>query len=188
MSRVMLITGASRGIGAATARLAAQQGYALCLNYHQRADAANAVLEQVRGLGVTAIAVKADVADEAQVLHMFDVIDREFGRRLLVVRELVDLDPREALAEIGTSPMVWETVPAAFYCHLKLEPEEALIAAASSGGDTDSIASIAGALAGASRGSGWIPERWFSCLEERGRIEEVATGLADVAARICPGI
>lgn len=45
MSRVMLITGASRGIGAATARLAAQQGYALCLNYHQRADAANAVLE-----------------------------------------------------------------------------------------------------------------------------------------------
>ena len=49
MSRVMLITGASRGIGAATARLAAQQGYALCLNYHQRADAANAVLDQVRG-------------------------------------------------------------------------------------------------------------------------------------------
>ena len=44
MSRVMLITGANRGIGAATARLAAQQGYALCLNYHQRADAANAVL------------------------------------------------------------------------------------------------------------------------------------------------
>ena len=50
MSRVMLITGASRGIGAATARLAAQRGYALCLNYHQRADAANAVLDQVRGL------------------------------------------------------------------------------------------------------------------------------------------
>ncbi len=80
MSRVMLITGASRGIGAATARLAAQQGYALCLNYHQRADAANAVLEQVRGLGVTAIAVQADVADETQVLHMFEAIDREFGR------------------------------------------------------------------------------------------------------------
>jgi len=76
----MLITGASRGIGAATARLAAQQGYALCLNYHQRADAANAVLEQVRGLGVTAIAVQADVADETQVLHMFEAIDREFGR------------------------------------------------------------------------------------------------------------
>ncbi len=115
-------------------------------------------------------------------------VDQDLGRRLLMAKELLDLDPPEALAEIGTSPMVAETVPAAFYCHLKFEPEEALIAAASSGGDTDSIASIAGALAGASRGSGWIPERWLSCLEERGRIEQVAMDLTDVAARICPGI
>jgi ADP-ribosyl-[dinitrogen reductase] hydrolase len=117
-----------------------------------------------------------------------DRADLEFARRLLVVKELLDLDPPEALQEIGTSPMVVETVPAAFYCHLKFEPEEALITAASSGGDTDSIASIAGALAGASRGTAWIPERWLACLEERGRIEQVATDLASVASRICPGI
>ena len=55
MSRVMLITGASRGIGAATARLAAHQGYALCLNYHQREDAVKQVLEQVHAAGVSAI-------------------------------------------------------------------------------------------------------------------------------------
>jgi ADP-ribosyl-[dinitrogen reductase] hydrolase len=115
-------------------------------------------------------------------------VDRDLGQRLMMVKELLDLDPPEALAEIGTSPMVAETVPAAFYCHLKFEPEEALVAAASSGGDTDTIASIAGALAGASRGSAWIPERWLSRLEKRGRIEEMATDLADVAARICPGI
>ncbi|MDF0592749.1 ADP-ribosylglycohydrolase family protein [Methanotrichaceae archaeon M04Ac] len=115
-------------------------------------------------------------------------IDRDFARRLLVVEELLDLDPAEALGEIGTSPMVSETVPAAFFCHLKLEPEEALIAAASNGGDTDSIASIAGALAGASRGSGWIPERWLFHLEDRERIERVARDLAAVASRICPGI
>jgi len=115
-------------------------------------------------------------------------IDRGFGRKLLVVKEMLDLDPPEALAEIGTSPMVWETVPAAFYCHLKFEPEEALIAAASSGGDTDSIASIAGALAGAARGSDWIPDRWLLRLEERKRIEEVATDLSSVASRICPGM
>jgi ADP-ribosyl-[dinitrogen reductase] hydrolase len=114
-------------------------------------------------------------------------VDRDLGRRLLMAKELLDLDTPEALAEIGTSPMVAETVPAAFYCHLKFEPEEALIAAASSGGDTDSIASITGALAGASQGSAWIPERWLACLEERARIEVVAMGLADVAARICPG-
>jgi ADP-ribosyl-[dinitrogen reductase] hydrolase len=117
-----------------------------------------------------------------------DRVDREFARSLLFVKELLDLDPPEALAEIGTSPMVVETVPAAFYCHLKFEPEDALIAAASSGGDTDSIASIAGALAGASRGSAWIPKQWLSCLEERGRIEQAASDLATVAARICPGV
>ena len=115
-------------------------------------------------------------------------VDRGFGRELLAVKEMLDLDPPEALAEIGTSPMVWETVPAAFYCHLKLEPEEALIAAASAGGDTDSIASIAGALAGAARGSDWIPERWLLWLEDRERIGEVATDLARVSSRICPTI
>ncbi len=80
MSRVMLITGASRGIGAAAARLAAHQGYALCLNYHQREDAVKQVLEQVHAAGVSAITVKADVADEGQVVQMFEMIDREFGR------------------------------------------------------------------------------------------------------------
>lgn len=103
MSRVMLITGASRGIGAATARLAAQQGYALCLNYHQRADAANAVLEQVRGLGVTAIAVKANVADEAQVLHMFDVIDREFGRLDVLVNNAGMLEQQMRLEQMDAA-------------------------------------------------------------------------------------
>ncbi|RRV33348.1 SDR family oxidoreductase [Stutzerimonas stutzeri] len=103
MSRVMLITGASRGIGAATARLAAQQGYALCLNYHQRADAAKAVLEQVRGLGVTAIAVQADVADETQVLHMFEAIDREFGRLDVLVNNAGMLEQQMRLEQMDAA-------------------------------------------------------------------------------------
>jgi len=99
----MLITGASRGIGAATARLAAQQGYALCLNYHQRADAAKAVLEQVRGLGVTAIAVQADVADETQVLHMFEAIDREFGRLDVLVNNAGMLEQQMRLEQMDAA-------------------------------------------------------------------------------------
>ncbi|OSO73612.1 NAD(P)-dependent oxidoreductase [Stutzerimonas stutzeri] len=103
MSRVMLITGASRGIGAAAARLAAQQGYALCLNYHQRADAATAVLNQVRGLGVTAIAVQADVADETQVLHMFEAIDREFGRLDVLVNNAGMLEQQMRLEQMDAA-------------------------------------------------------------------------------------
>ncbi len=103
MSRVMLITGASRGIGAATARLAAHRGYALCLNYHQRADAANAALEQVRGLGVTAIAVQADVADETQVLHMFEAIDREFGRLDVLVNNAGMLEQQMRLEQMDAA-------------------------------------------------------------------------------------
>ena len=103
MSRVMLITGASRGIGAATARLAAQRGYALCLNYHQREDAVNAVLQQVRGLGATAIAVKADVADEAQVLHMFEEVDRQFGRLDVLVNNAGMLEQQMRLEQMDAA-------------------------------------------------------------------------------------
>ena len=112
-------------------------------------------------------------------------IDADFARCLLEVKELLDLDPSEALEVIGTSPMVSETVPAAFYCYLKFEPEEALIAAVSGGGDTDSIASIAGALVGASQGTAWIPERWLTCLEDRERIEKVAIDLAVMGSKTC---
>ena len=77
MSKVMLITGASRGIGAATARLAAAGGYALCLNFRQRQDAAEELLEELRGNGARAIAVEADVADESQVGRLFETLDTE---------------------------------------------------------------------------------------------------------------
>lgn len=113
-------------------------------------------------------------------------VDGEFADRLLWAGTLLDLKPFEALKAIGNSPLVRETVPAAFYCFLKFEPEEALIAAASGGGDTDSIASIAGALLGASLGIGWIPERWQSCLEDRERIDRVALDLASLSSEICP--
>lgn len=75
----LLITGASRGIGAATARLAAQRGWDVALNYTRDAAAAEAVAAQVRDRGRRALVVRADVADEAQVLAMFGTVDREFG-------------------------------------------------------------------------------------------------------------
>ncbi|HBI10556.1 SDR family oxidoreductase [Franconibacter daqui] len=72
---VALITGASRGIGRATALLLAAQGYKVVVNYHKNAQAAQEVVEAIRAKGGEALAVQADIADEAQVMAMFAQID-----------------------------------------------------------------------------------------------------------------
>lgn len=79
MKPVVLITGGSRGIGAATALRAAQRGFAVAVNYTRDAEAANAVVQQIVTAGGTAIAIQADVADEAQVLAMYQAIDTQLG-------------------------------------------------------------------------------------------------------------
>ena len=79
MSGLVLITGASRGIGAATALLAARQGYAVAVNYANNSLAADEVVRQIRQSGGQAMAVQADVAIEAQVVAMFAKIDAKFG-------------------------------------------------------------------------------------------------------------
>jgi len=85
MSAVVLITGASRGIGAATALLAARQGYAVAVNYSANSLAADEIVRQIRQAGGTAMAVQADVADEAQVLTMFEKVDAKLGRLTALV-------------------------------------------------------------------------------------------------------
>ncbi|MBC7734476.1 MAG: SDR family NAD(P)-dependent oxidoreductase, partial [Bacteriovorax sp.] len=77
MPRTVLVTGGSRGIGAAAAWLCAQRGWAVAVNYTRDAAAAQAVVARIGAAGGTALAVQADVADEAQVLAMFDTVDRE---------------------------------------------------------------------------------------------------------------
>ena len=62
MNKVLIVTGGSRGIGAATARLAAQRGYAVCVNYRKNQAAAEAVVAEIEAAGGTALAVGADVA------------------------------------------------------------------------------------------------------------------------------
>ena len=79
MKPVILITGGSRGIGAATALLAAAKGYAVAVNYASNSQAADKIVSQIRAQGGTAIAIQADVADEAQVQTMFKKVDAELG-------------------------------------------------------------------------------------------------------------
>lgn len=77
---VILITGGSRGVGAATARLAAAQGYDVAISYVSNEVAARAVVADVQALGCRALAVRADSADPQQVSHLFAAIDQAFGR------------------------------------------------------------------------------------------------------------
>lgn len=79
MTAVMIVTGAGRGIGAATARLAAQRGYAVCINYRSDRGAAEALAQAIRSAGGRAITVAADVASEADVERLFRTVDRELG-------------------------------------------------------------------------------------------------------------
>lgn len=79
MSKVTIVTGGSRGIGAATAKLLAIHGHAVCVNYVSNAAAASAVVGEIEASGGRAIAVQADTAVEADVLRMFETVDKELG-------------------------------------------------------------------------------------------------------------
>ena len=79
MSGVLIVTGASTGIGAATARMGAERGYKVCVNYRSRTDEAEAIVAEIEKGGGQAIAVKADVGKEVDVLNMFEIVDRELG-------------------------------------------------------------------------------------------------------------
>jgi NAD(P)-dependent dehydrogenase (short-subunit alcohol dehydrogenase family) len=80
MAQVVIVTGGGRGIGAATALAAARRGHAVCVNYERNHARAKEVVETIRSAGGTAIAVAADVADEAAVARLFETVDRELGR------------------------------------------------------------------------------------------------------------
>ncbi len=82
---VVVVTGGSRGIGAATARLAAARGLSVCVNYTSDAEAAQRVVAEIVAAGGKSIAVKADVADEAAVVGLFETCDRELGRVSVLV-------------------------------------------------------------------------------------------------------
>ncbi|MEM6255115.1 MAG: SDR family oxidoreductase [Cyanobacteria bacterium P01_D01_bin.156] len=80
MEKVLVITGGSRGIGAATALLAGTQGYAICVNYLHNQAAAQHIVGELEKMGARAIAVAADVASEDQVNHLFEMVDKQLGR------------------------------------------------------------------------------------------------------------
>lgn len=102
---LILITGGSRGVGAATARLAAARGYDVALSYVSNQAAAQAVVADVHKLGRRALAVQADSADAAQVARLFEAIDDEFGRIDVLVNNAAILERQSRLEDLSFARM-----------------------------------------------------------------------------------
>jgi len=104
-NNVVIVTGGSRGIGAATALLAAQQGYAVAVNYATHPAEADAVVRDIRSAGGRAITVRADVASEDEVLAMFQTVDRELGRLTALVNNAGVVDTPSRVDEVSVQQL-----------------------------------------------------------------------------------
>jgi NAD(P)-dependent dehydrogenase (short-subunit alcohol dehydrogenase family) len=103
LEQVLLVTGGSRGIGAASALLAARKGYAVAVNYTHNAKAAQEVVSRIRADGGKAIAVQADVAEEEQVLALFNAVDAQLGRLTALVNNAGVVDVTARLDEMSVA-------------------------------------------------------------------------------------
>jgi NAD(P)-dependent dehydrogenase (short-subunit alcohol dehydrogenase family) len=119
MSGVVVVTGGGRGIGAATARLAAQRGYAVCVNYRKNQQAAEQVVRAIASSGGQAIAVAGDVSAEADVARLFEMSEKELGALTALVNNAAILETQMRVDEMdaGRLHRVFSTnVVGSFLC------------------------------------------------------------------------
>lgn len=100
-SKTVLVTGGSRGIGAATAKLFAQQGYAVCINYKTNHSAAKDVVSSIKAFGGECFSVQADVSKEADVLDLFSQFDQKYGQLSVLVNNAGILQPQMRLDQMS---------------------------------------------------------------------------------------
>jgi NAD(P)-dependent dehydrogenase (short-subunit alcohol dehydrogenase family) len=187
--KTMLITGASRGIGAATAQLAAQQGYAVCVNYVSSAAAAQSVCDAIIARGGQAIAVQGDVALEADVLRLFAAVDAQWGRVDVLVNNAGVLEQQMSLATMSAARL--QRVFATNVIGTLLCAREAVkrmsTASGGAGGAIVNVSSVAGRLG--------APKQYVDYAASKGAVDSFTFGLAqEVAAlgirvnAVAPGI
>ena len=119
MAKVLIVTGGSRGIGSATATLAAQRGYAVCVNYRKNRAAADTVVSEIQAEGGKALAVGADVASEQDVVRLFATVDAQLGPLTALVNNAGILERQTRVEHIDAARIdrVFATnVRGAFLC------------------------------------------------------------------------
>jgi NAD(P)-dependent dehydrogenase (short-subunit alcohol dehydrogenase family) len=177
MRQVVLITGSSRGIGAATALLASRRGYAVCINYRSDAAAAEKVLERIRAEGGEAIAVQADVSLEDDVLRLFATVDAELGPLTALVNNAGILERQCRLTELSVDRLqriFTSNVISCFVC-CREAVKRMSTANGGAGGSIVNVSSAAARLGGAGE--------YIDYAASKGAVDTLTIGLAkEVAA------
>lgn len=176
MDKVIIITGGSRGIGAATAQLAAEQGYTVCLTYRRQQQAAQDIVEAIRQQGGNAIAVAADVASEADILNLFETVDARLGAVTALVNNAGILAPQRRLEDIDAARLtrIFQTnVIGSFLC-AREAVKRMSTQQGGRGGAIVNVSSVAARL-----GS---PGEYIDYAASKGAIDTMTIGLAQEVA------
>jgi NAD(P)-dependent dehydrogenase (short-subunit alcohol dehydrogenase family) len=177
MDKVMLVTGAGRGIGAATARLAAARGYAVGVNYLRNRAAAEAVVAEIARAGGRALALQADVSVEGEVARMFDAVERSLGPVAALVNNAGILERQMRLEDMTLER--FERVLAANLTGTFLCAREAVRRMSTrrggAGGAIVNLSSMAARLG--------APGEYVDYAAAKGAIDALTVGLAKEVAR-----
>ncbi|OEE61793.1 NAD(P)-dependent oxidoreductase [Enterovibrio norvegicus FF-454] len=173
---IALVTGASRGIGAATATRLAEQGFVVCVNYHSRKDAADAVVSSIKATGGHAFAVQADISQEEEVMALFACIDT-FGIPLTrLVNNAGILFTQSKLVDMNAdriNKVLLANVTGSFLCAREAIKRMAI----SSGGKGGAIVNVS---SGASRSGS--PKEYVDYAASKGAVDTLTIGLSKEVA------
>jgi NAD(P)-dependent dehydrogenase (short-subunit alcohol dehydrogenase family) len=176
-SKIALITGASRGIGAATARLAAARGYHVCVNYRADRASADRVVAAIRDAGGTAVAVAADVANEDDVVRLFATVDHELGRLTALVNNAGMLERQmrvETMDAARIARVLATNVTGTLLC-AREAIKRMSTARGGAGGAIVNVSSIAARLGG--------PGEYVDYAASKGAVDALTIGLAQEVAQ-----
>ncbi len=176
-SGVMIVTGGSRGIGAATVALAARHGYSVCFSYADNTARAQQVVESAKAIGARALAVKADMATEAGVVELFDQCDRAFGAPDVLVNNAGRTGPFRRVADIDVQTLrsVFDLNLIGYFIASREAIRRMSTTRGGRGGAIVNVSSRAAALGGAGE--------WVHYAASKGGTDTLTVGLArEVAA------
>jgi len=174
--KIMLITGGSRGIGAAIATLAAADGYAVCFSYKSNRTAADAVVNEIMRNGGEAMAVQADMAQEIDILRLFNAVDQAFGPLTALVNNAGILEQQMRVDQMDAARMqrIFTTnVIGSFLCAREAVRRMSTLHGGK-GGAIVNVSSIA------ARGGG--PGEYVDYAASKGAIDTLTIGLAKEVA------